>query len=129
VEEWFLRFSSLAEKKPITLDPGDEVGIVALAGSIAWSDDDSRYQEQVLADLGPLAAPACPALVRILDLKDDAERWSRALRVVEAIGPGAASARPAIEAFLARDASGVHDPGGEQMWKEHAENALKAIGK
>jgi len=83
----------------------------------------------VLMELGSRAAPACPALVRILDRPDDGELWCRALQVLQAIGPAARSARPAIEAFLARDTSHARHPGGEQAWKEQAQEALAAIGK
>ena len=75
-------------------------------------DDQVRWKAlEILAKLGPKAAPAVPTLIRALD--NDYDRY-RAITVLGAIGPAAA---PAVPPLLGRltDTLSVEDPYREEQ--------------
>ncbi len=90
-----------------------------LARDLGSRDSNVRWEAaDALADQGPKAAAAVPALIKALSSSDMQLRW-RAARAVGAIGPKAAAATDALIALLGDD-----DP----LVREYAVDAMGRIG-
>lgn len=91
-----------------------------LIEDLAHDDKDVRYSAAwALAEVGPVGAPAVPALVRLLDDKDAV--WPVA-RVLKSIGPpGALPALPALMKLFVRSGKKI------EHWYE-VRHALAAMG-
>jgi len=91
------------------------VGLLAHAVGTT-KDAPQAWALDVLQRLGPQAAQAVPAVMKVLEGAKDARVAWRAIRVLGAIGPAAAPALPALKARLQDKRRGVPDA------------ALEAIG-
>ncbi len=110
--EWRGRMHELARSCPGSpLEPADVEGVRVLADAIGWSGRSSAACAAALRELGPAAAPALPALRRLIDRGPRDDEYRRAVSVIETIGPAAADLAPAITAHL-REV--VADPADEE---------------
>lgn len=101
LDAWWHRFATLARKgAELQLEPGDEAGVIAVAEAIGWGGGRVVHASvETLRELGPAAAPALPALQRLVEADLDRPACRGALRVLETIGPAAA---PAVLGVITR---------------------------
>ena len=106
------------------LAPNDPSAVAALIREISDPNTDPYDAAECLEEIGPGAAAAVPALIRLLGNKDEINR-RQAARALGKIGPAAKEAIPALEA-LGRE---TKDPDTKSVAAEAIERIKSEVDK